>query len=94
MIAAPPLETGAVHTSDTCVLPAVPIIPVGAPAVVRGVTAADWPNAPSPTAFTAATWNTYSVPFVRPVTVALVAVDVPSANRVHVVPPLLEYCTR
>ena len=69
--------------------PAVPIIPVGAAAVVRGVTAADWPNAPSPAAFTALTWNTYAVPFVRPVTVALVAVDVPSANRFHELPPSL-----
>ena len=67
----------------------MPCTDVGTPAVVRGVTAADWPNAPSPTAFTAATWNTYSVPFVRPVTVALVAVDVPSTNRFHEVPPSL-----
>ena len=75
--------------SETCVLPAVPIIPVGTPATVRGVTAADWPNAPGPAAFTAATRNTYAVPFVRPVTVALVAVDVPSTNRFHELPPSL-----
>ena len=89
MIAAPPLETGAVHTSDTRPFPDVPCTDVGAAAVVRGVTAAAWPNAPSPAAFTAPTWNTYAVPFVRPVTVALVAVDVPSTNRFHEVPPSL-----
>ena len=59
------------------------------PAVVRGVTAADWPNAPVTLALSAATWNTYAVPFVRPVTVALVAVDVPSTNRFHELPPSL-----
>jgi len=49
--------------------------------------------APVPIAFTAATRNTYVVPLVSPVTVALVAVDVPSANVFHVEPPLLENCT-
>ena len=67
----------------------MPCTDVGTPAVVRGVTAADWPNAPVTLALSAATRNTYAVPFVRPVTVALVAVDVPSTNRFHEVPPSL-----
>jgi hypothetical protein len=49
--------------------------------------------APVPTAFTAATRKTYAVPLVRPVTVALVAADVPSENVVHVDPLSLENCT-
>ena len=48
---------------------------------------------PVPTALTAATRKTYPVPLVSPVTVALVAADVPSANVVHVDPLLLENCT-
>jgi hypothetical protein len=36
--------------------------------------------------FTAATRNTYAVPFVRPVTVALVEVDAARVNVVHVDP--------
>jgi hypothetical protein len=48
---------------------------------------------PVPISLTAATRNTYAVPFVRPVTVALFAADVPSANVFHVAPPLLENCT-
>ena len=63
------------------------------PAVVRGVTAADWPNAPVTLALSAATWNTYAVPFVRPVTVADVAADTSSANVTHELPLLLLYCT-
>jgi hypothetical protein len=62
----------------------------GSPAV--GVTAADAVlYAPVPIPFTAATRNVYAVPLVNPVTVALVAVDVPaSLNVAHVVPLLLD----
>jgi hypothetical protein len=49
--------------------------------------------APVPTLLIAATRKTYAVPFVSPVTVALVAVDVPSAKVVHVEPLLLENST-
>jgi hypothetical protein len=49
--------------------------------------------APVPTPFTAATRNVYAVPLVSPVTVAEVAVDVPSENVVHVEPLFDEYCT-
>jgi hypothetical protein len=36
----------------------------------------------------------YAVPFVRPVTVALVAVDAAAVNVVHVVPLSVLYCAR
>jgi hypothetical protein len=49
---------------------------------------------PVPTAFTAATRNTYAVPLVSPVTVALVAVDAAAENVVHVVPLSALYCSR
>jgi hypothetical protein len=48
---------------------------------------------PTAVPLTAATRNTYAVPLVKLVTVADVAVDVPSANVVHVVPESLLYCT-
>jgi hypothetical protein len=45
-----------------------------------------------PAAFFASTRNTYAVPFVRPVTVAEVAVEVvPLAHAVHVDPLFDEY---
>jgi hypothetical protein len=64
-------------------------------AVIRptGVPLAVLLYAPVPAELTAATRNTYAVPLVRPVTVALVAVDVPSANVLHVEPESLENCT-
>ena len=87
MIADPPLLAGALHVNDTCVLPAVPATDVGAPGVVRGVTEPDAvETVPVPAALVALTRNVYAVPFVKPVTVALAAVDVPSANTVYVVP--------
>jgi hypothetical protein len=48
---------------------------------------------PTPTPFVADTRNTYAVPFVRPVTVALVAVEAARVNVVHVDPLLLLTCT-
>ena len=58
MIVEPPLLEGAVHVSDTCVLPAVPDTLVGAPGTVRGVTADDAVEvAPVPTALVALTRN-------------------------------------
>jgi len=38
---------------------------------------------PIPAAFTAETLNTYGVPLVNPVTVAEVAVEMPSRNLIH-----------
>jgi hypothetical protein len=46
--------------------------------------------APVPMRLTAATRKTYAVPLVRPVTVALVSVDVPSEKVAHVDPLSLE----
>jgi len=42
--------------------------------------------APVPTTLTAATRNEYLLPFVKPVTIADVAFDTPSANVVHLAP--------
>ena len=68
-------------------LPEVPATLVGAPGVVTGVTADDAvETVPVPTALVALTLNVYGVPLVKPVTVALAVVEVPSANVVHVVP--------
>jgi hypothetical protein len=65
----------------------------GVPAVgVTALLAAVY--APTPTPLTAATRNTYAVPFVSPVTVALVAVDAAAVNVVHVAPLSLLYCSR
>ena len=47
---------------------------------------------PVPTELTAETWKSYDTPFVRPVTVALVAVLTPSANVVNGVVPVVLYC--
>ena len=49
-----------------------------------GVAEAGELDAPVPTEFTADTRKSYDVPFVSPVTVAEVAVDVPSENTDHV----------
>ena len=63
-------------------MPNTPETPVGTPGTVAGTTAPDAVDAePVPAAFVAVTVNVYEVPFVRPVTVQLVVVDV------HVDPP-------
>jgi len=48
---------------------------------------------PFPELLVAETLKIYGVPFVSPVTVALVLVVVPSAKVTQLVPELLEYCT-
>ena len=59
-----------------------------------GVIDLDEPDAlPFPELLAAKTLKIYGVPFVRPVTAAVVLVDVPSANVDQLVPELLEYCT-
>ena len=88
MIADPPLLTGADQVNDTDALPAVPATEVGASGTVRGVTADDVPVAPVPAVFVALTRNVYGLPFTKPVTVAEVVVDVPSANVAHDTPSL------
>ncbi len=74
-MADPPFETGAVHDTTDCWLPLdVALTPVGAPATVDGVAAADGLEAalvPSP--LVAVTTKVYDVPLVSPDTVQLVA---------------------
>ncbi len=51
-------------------------------------------GSPVPNEFTAATWKTYAVPSVRPVTTAPVLVETPSSNVVQLVGELAgAYCT-
>ena len=64
------MTAGAVHARETCVLPRAPDTEVGAPGAAIGVTTAlAEVHVPVPAALTAATRNTYDVPFVSPVTV-------------------------
>jgi hypothetical protein len=90
VMALPPLEAGAVHDTLAAALPAVATTPVGAPGAVAaptGVTAFDGVDAgPVPAALEALTVKKYVVPFVNPVTVALVA----GAATVAVSPPGLD----
>jgi hypothetical protein len=77
VIAEPPLLVGAVHVSATCELPAVPATTVGAPGTPAGVTLLETAEKlPVPTALMAATLKKYVVPFVSPVAVHAVVVDV------------------
>ena len=74
VIALPPSDTGAVHDTDACALPATAVTPVGEPGGPAGVIAADGvDDGPVLTAFLAVTMNVYAVPLVNPVTVADVA---------------------
>jgi hypothetical protein len=57
------------------------LLKYGSCATAAGVTLlVELLNAPVPAPFAAATRKTYAVPFVRPVTVALVAVDAARVN--------------
>ena len=68
---------GAVHESAICVFPAVPVTAVGALGTPTGVTLLDTvEKLPVPMALMAATWKKYGVPFVSPVAVHAVVVDV------------------
>src|ERR687883_605476 len=76
-MAAPPLEAGAVQLTLAEALPAVAVTAVGAPGTVAGVTLFDASDAALvPTALVAVTVKLYAVPFVRPVTVAVVGTTV------------------
>jgi hypothetical protein len=77
VIADPPLLAGAVHESATWLSPATPVTAVGAPAAPAGVTPLEAvEKLPVPIALIAATWKKYVVPFVSPVAVHAVVVDV------------------
>ena len=76
---------GAVHESDTRALPGVAVNSVGVPGAVAGggngaVGVADITvdTEPIPAELAAVIRNWYAVPFVRPVTVAMVPVPAPS----------------
>ena len=60
---------------------------------ITGVAVTTVDHTPVPKPFTAATRRSYAVPFTRPVTVADVVVEVPSANVVHVPDGLVRNCT-
>jgi hypothetical protein len=72
-----PLFAGAVHDTVADALPAVAATPAGVPGAVAGVTELDAADdGDAPTAFVAVTVNVYAVPFVNPLTVALVPLEV------------------
>jgi acyl-coenzyme A thioesterase PaaI-like protein len=99
VIAAPPVETGAVQDTTAWAFAApVALTAVGAPGTVDGVAAAEAIEAaPVPETFVAVTVNVYDVPFVRPVTVhdvvAVVQVNEPGEDvtvyELIEAPPLL-----
>lgn len=73
VIELPPFELGAVHVTLALAFPGAAATFVGAPGTVLGVTAFDCADGgPSPATFVATTTNRYVIPFVRPVTVAVV----------------------
>jgi hypothetical protein len=76
VIVDPPSLLGVLHDTVACRLPAVAVPMVGAVGTVAGVTSFDWADSVLvPATFTAATVNVYGVPFVSPVTVSVVAVE-------------------
>jgi hypothetical protein len=86
VIALPPLLAGAVQVTFDCRAPVDADTDVGAFGSVKGVIEDVFVEyEPVPTAFLAATLNTYGVPFVSPVTVTEVAIDTVSANVVQLV---------
>ena len=89
--AEPPLEAGADQVTVACAFPAEPLNEFGAPGVEAGVTDADVALAPLPAAFTAMMRMTTGVPFVRPVTTAVVPVT--NVSELNVVPPSVEDAT-
>ena len=92
-MALPPLLDGASQVTRICRSPAVSTVVPGRFGTVRGVDDEDVDEfALLPAAFFANTRNMYAVPFVSPVTVAEVAVEVvPLAHAVHVDPLFDEY---
>jgi hypothetical protein len=77
-MAAPPLLVGGSHDKFAFLSSAVAVKFNGVPGTARGVTAGDDFNdhAPVSTAFFAATWNEYAVPFESPVTFTVAVIDV------------------
>jgi hypothetical protein len=76
VIAVPPFDAGAVHVTAAVVFPGVALTPVGAPGAAYGVKLFDALDAePVPVPFVAVTVNVYAVPFVSPLIVHAVAVE-------------------
>src|SRR5918912_1152678 len=94
-MALPPFDAGAVHEIVADASPAVAVTAVGAPGTVAGVTLLEASEAgPVPTAFVAVTVNVYAVPFVSPVTVAVVGTSVlPTGGLTVAEPPAGEEVT-
>ena len=84
MIAEPPSDVGALHEITACVFPGVALTSVGAPGMVRGVTAVDArDDAELPAALSATTVKVYEVPLANPEKVQeRLAVFVQSAGAV------------
>jgi hypothetical protein len=72
VIVTPVTAVGAVQVRSTCVLPGVAVTDAGVPGPGSGVALTEPLLAPAPAAFDAATLKEYGVPFVRPVTAAVV----------------------
>jgi hypothetical protein len=74
VMALPPFDAGGDQVTVAEALPPVALADVGAPGLVKGVTAFDAADGGlDPCAFWAVTVNVYVEPFVRPLTVAEVA---------------------
>jgi hypothetical protein len=91
----PPSDEGAVHARATEVSPAVATNDAGAPGTVRGVVTVDALGIPAPPLLIAVTRKRYEVPFVRPVAIAVVAVEpVFATTEVQVTPASVERSMR
>ena len=76
MIAEPPASTGAVNATDNVSSPGVIDVIAGAPGTVRGVTLTAFDAVPALTPFRARNLTEYSVPFLSPVIVIGLTVEV------------------
>ena len=92
MIVPEPKCEGAVQVTVTCSLPDVTPLIVGAVGKVS-IVGDEKDGSELPIIFFAVTRNSYALPAINPVTVADVAVDVPSANVAHVPEPSMLYST-
>ena len=88
MIGLPPVSDGAFQTRVAVPLPRVALRAVGRPAGSAGIAAGEaGVKAPRPAAFTAAIRKAYDVPLARPLIVAAVAAEAPSATVFQWAPP-------
>ena len=89
----PPSVPGALKETVASALPPVAVTEVGASGTVIGVADTILLGFPCPAEFTAETSKLYEVPFVSPVTVVEVAVEVPPAKTDHEPPDVGSYST-